>query len=316
MTRDLAVRDEQHYLLTVREVRDLAERCDTVEDAKSLADRATAAKVYAERAKLGGDMVNRAAAAKLWAERRAGELLAGLPKNTGARGIGTSALPPRQDTPPTLADLGVTEKQSSRYQALAEIPADDFAEAIEEVAEAGPVTAEAVKRTALGTLKSSESDEWYTPADYIEAARRVMGGIDLDPASCDAANEVVQADRYFTISDDGLAQPWAGRVFMNPPFGRDGSPAFVEKLLAEHDAGRVTEAVLLCAARLETAWFQPLFDHLLCFPNHRVRFWQPGRTPAPPFTPAFAYLGPLPDAFVNEFSAFGPVVRRVDGAAT
>jgi hypothetical protein len=123
----LAIRDEHHYLLTVREVRALAERCDTVEDAKSLADKATAAKVYAERAKLGGDMVNRAAAAKLWAERRAGELIGQTISHGGDRRSVSSS------QAPNLKDLGVTGDQSSRWQGLAEIPAEDFEQAIEQV---------------------------------------------------------------------------------------------------------------------------------------------------------------------------------------
>ena len=65
---------------------------------------------------------------------------------------------------------------------------------------------------------STYSDEWYTPSMIIEAARECMGQIDLDPASCKAAQRTVKATQYFTAKDDGLVQPWSGRVWCNPPF--------------------------------------------------------------------------------------------------
>lgn len=58
------------------------------------------------------------------------------------------------------------------------------------------------------TEKPQSSHEWYTPQRYIEAAREVLGGIDLDPASSALANETVKAARYFTIDDDGLSKTW------------------------------------------------------------------------------------------------------------
>lgn len=66
---------------------------------------------------------------------------------------------------------------------------------------------------------SSVSNEQYTPAYIVEAARKVLGGFDLDPASSPEANRLVQATRIYTEEDNGLLLPWEGRLLINPPGG-------------------------------------------------------------------------------------------------
>jgi hypothetical protein len=66
----------------------------------------------------------------------------------------------------------------------------------------------------LSVLLSSQSNDWYTPPQYVEAARRVMGGIDLDPASSAAANQVIKATTFYDEATNGLAQPWTGKILM------------------------------------------------------------------------------------------------------
>lgn len=158
-------------------------------------------------------------------------------------------------------------------------------------------------------LVSSASNEWYTPTQIIEAAREVLGGIDLDPASGKEANETVRADRFYTEQDNGLAQEWSGRVWMNPPFG-GMQVSFLSKLIEEYSAGHVTAAIALFNGyRFEARWFQPLWNYPLCFTNRRFSFYNPYRgSSAPPTGIVLAYLGPNPDAFIRVFSRFGNCV--------
>jgi len=64
----------------------------------------------------------------------------------------------------------------------------------------------------LGTVNPREldagdaSDGWYTPAHLIAAAREVLGAIDTDPATCAAAQAVVQAAAWYTETENGLLQ--------------------------------------------------------------------------------------------------------------
>jgi len=58
-----------------------------------------------------------------------------------------------------------------------------------------------------------------TPQWLTDWSHYVMGGIDLDPASCEAANRTVRAEKIFTKVENGLFQEWRGRCWINPPGG-------------------------------------------------------------------------------------------------
>jgi phage N-6-adenine-methyltransferase len=179
-----------------------------------------------------------------------------------------------------------------------------------------PVTAEVtqVAVTAREVLHSSDSNEWYTPARYLKAAREAMGGIDLDPASCEAANRNVEAAQFYTAADDGLAQEWHGRVWCNPPYGGE-TARWVAKLIEEFEAGRVPQAILLVNAATDREWFQRLWDFPVCFTHHRIRFLNPDGVAqdSPTNGSAFVFLAADDDwnqDFAEQFRQFGPVVME------
>ena len=148
-------------------------------------------------------------------------------------------------------------------------------------------------------------DEWYTPREVVEACRAALGAIDLDPASCELAQAVVQAGRYFTAADDGLVQPWAGRVFLNPPYSRNLKAAFVAKLAEGYRAGAVVAACLLVNIDTSPRWFdpvRPLYGARAAL-RGRPQFWKatPGDKTSPAFGGAVVYLGRDRERFAAAF---------------
>lgn len=191
--------------------------------------------------------------------------------------------------------------------ALADARFDAFIEIARADEEAGVSTERLIRLIRFGSTGSSVTFECYTPAQYIDAAREVLGGIDLDPASSAEANETVKAEDYFDADTDGLAQTWWGRVWLNPPYGRGLTSDFVTKAVQEFDADRVSaEILLLNAYGFDATWFRPLFGHVLCFTDHRIKFHGGG----PTFGSLFVYLGPDAQRFAEIFAQFGHVVRR------
>lgn len=144
------------------------------------------------------------------------------------------------------------------------------------------VYAEVTGERAVHVSQATGQPEWYTPAEYIEAARQVLGGIDLDPASSETAQDTVQAKNYYTAKEDGLSREWAGRIWLNPPYSADMVGRFVSKLVSHVQAGDVPAALLLVNNATETEWFQGAAEcaSAVCFPDGRIRFWTIRALPA------------------------------------
>jgi len=162
-----------------------------------------------------------------------------------------------------------------------------------------------------GTVRGTEGTgefERYTPANYIEAVRLVLGEIDIDPASSHQAQQTVNAKYFLTEEDDGLKHEWPGRVFLNPPYHRELAPKFINKLVEEYRFGTTTAAILLINNVTDTAMFDVAgrVAASICFPRHRIPFTQPnGAEVSPTQGQVFMYLGLDPERFEDVFCVFG-----------
>lgn len=172
-----------------------------------------------------------------------------------------------------------------------------------------------LRRNAKFACYSSETDEWYTPPFVIEAARRAMGGIDLDPASCFSANRVVQAKHFYSQKIDGLsdANPWFGRVWLNPPYGGQAEK-FVNRLVDEFKAGRVEQAVILPSSQaLVTNWCDRAIREASAVGVSRGRWeFTPGhgqKVSSPAGGSSLLYYGPNSEGFAREFEEIAHVLR-------
>jgi hypothetical protein len=155
---------------------------------------------------------------------------------------------------------------------------------------------------------TSDTPEWYTPAHIIARAIKALGAIDLDPCSNSRNAPNVPAAKHFTEEDNGLIQPWHGRVYMNPPYGRIIGE-WAERLVREFDAGRVTEAVALVPARTDTEWFRAFRRFPRCFLYGRLKFSDHDNSA--PFPSVAIYLGSNLPAFALAFDDIGDIYQLV-----
>lgn len=167
----------------------------------------------------------------------------------------------------------------------------------------------AVINTKPHVSHNSGENEWYTPPEYIAAARAVLGTIDLDPASSEIANKTVQATTFYTVDDSGLDHDWRGKVWMNPPYASELIRRFTSKLNDHVRAGDVTEGIVLVNNATETALFLDLVSvaSAVVFTAGRVKFIDVNgkATGAPLQGQAILYIGGKPKTFLHEFRPFG-----------
>lgn len=305
----LAPRPESGAPLAQLERADLAlAEAITATDAVRLVATAKALDEWARAVRAGEDHERQAAVFVLRAKRNAGQRLAeaqakGEVASRGyQRNIDTPDIPP----PARLADIGVTPDQSSEWKKLASEWSDEALTAA--AGEMQRPSMAGIQQRSPGMFTSA-SPEWYTPREVIERVVATFGSIDLDPCSNTEGEPRIPAAKHYREADSGLDQPWRGKVYMNPPYGREIG-AWVDKLADEYEYGNVAEAIALVPARTDTAWWAHLPASMVCFVTGRLSFSD--HENAAPFPSAVCYLGKDPARFAEEFINLGLVYVRLE----
>lgn len=247
--------------------------------------------------------------AVLDAEVRIGELMQDVPKatpNNNPYHENDSTVDLVKPKSEVIKEAGLNPKQVERFQTIAKHP-----EAVQKAkSEARDEDKIVTRENVLNIIKkphvanNSGDNEWYTPAEYIEAAREVMGSIDLDPASNELANKTVKAQTFYTAEINGLNKEWFGNVWLNPPYSASLVQAFAEKVISSN----FQQAVILVNNATDTAWFRKLIEkaNAILFTTGRIRFYKTdGEKGAPLQGQAFIYYGDSVEKFLEVFSKFG-----------
>ena len=277
-----------------------------VDEVKDLRDKADAMRQYARQAKNKQLEVD-AAEIRLRAERKLGEIIHAQKETVGLAKGGQPHHSTGQDTGPvetmpTLAEVGISKNLSSHSQKLAAVSDADFEGQIEDWRDRVSKEGERVTTSFSRVASFTGETEWYTPDEYIESARRVMGGIDLDPASSEFAQLTVKARVCYTT--DGLDLDWAGKVWLNPPYKFPLVQDFIRKLIASP----IEQAVLLTNNATDTQWWHDAANasSAICFHLGRISFYQEfGDKNAPTHGQTFFYFGEDTHLFHREFGRFG-----------
>lgn len=112
--------------------------------------------------------------------------------------------------------------------------------------------------------QNAETVSWYTPPSIFELLNLEF---DIDVCSPKGGVPWIPAKRHYSIEDDGLTSPWIGKIWCNPPYGKE-TPRWLKKM-NEHRNG-----IALVFARTDTKWFHDYAVNAdaLLFLKGRVQF--------------------------------------------
>lgn len=172
--------------------------------------------------------------------------------------------------------------------------------------------------------------EYFTPPFILNRVHSFLGGIELDPASSEQANQTVRANRFFTKEMNAMEQEWkAYTVWMNHPFGRaqarcrclcdqnhvhhsfdlHGNKVWVNRFVKEFMDGNFQHGICITYACTSEAWFQPLMKYPQCFLSPRTNYLLPDGTVKKGVTKGsvLTYLGSDWHGFRESFKDLGAV---------
>lgn len=105
------------------------------------------------------------------------------------------------------------------------------------------------RRTCMPNVHfSSATDKWATPQGLFDKLNAAFG---FETDVC-ALPENAKCNKFFSPEQDGLKQPWTGRCWMNPPYGR-GIKDWIKKAYESAQNGALV--VCLVPARTDTSWW-------------------------------------------------------------
>jgi ParB family chromosome partitioning protein len=310
---NIPVEEESRALANISRIKQDLEQTRSLTEVLEIHSQAVAVEAYAT-ARGADEAAQMAVEIKLRCERKAGKFIADMKaqdllskggSTTHVNSTGNNLLP----VLPTLKELGVEKIESQRWQRIASIPEEEFEKKI----------TTAKKKTQSMLLNTTHvgqatgENEWYTPEEYIMAAKELMKNIDVDPASSDIANQTVIATKYYTAEDDGRIQKWEGNVWMNPPYAQPLVTEFCDLLVEKFKSGEVKQACVLVNNATETNFYQNMMENCqaICFIKGRVKFIdREGKSTGTPLQgQTILYFGGNHKEFGAIFSQFGVVLH-------